>query len=409
MRHGFYAFGNDLAVKGLCQPNHAFQNSQVVRVFQHVAHKALVNFELRHRQPLEVSERRVAGAKVVQRKAQAQLLALLDHVRGRANVFQRAGFQHLKLQQCRVDTGVVGQDGFQPGHKIVLLHLACAHVHAHWQVQPHGLPGLQLGQRGVHHPFTYLHHQHVVFNGGQKFNRWHQAALGVLPANQGLCPHHLPAAHVDFGLVIQHQLALFEGLANAVLALARAAQVAVLLGVKGVVAVFAGQFGLVHGLVSLALQLVSINLFGLREIRHAQAGRHLHLPLGQRHRRVRGIQQPLQQRRTGFALRQVHHHRHKFVTPQARQRVAFTQDLLHALGQRHQQLVAHFVAMGVVDELEAVQVKVHHSQLQATPLGVVHGLVQAVGQQHAVGQAGQGIKMRHVFKLLLMGFERRDV
>ena len=79
------------------------------------------------------------------------------------------------------------------------------------------------------------------------------------------------------------------------------------------------------------------------------------------------------------------------------------------VGHGHQQLVAGIMAIGVVDGLEAIQVEIGHRQQLAAALRLHHGLVQAVGQQHAVGQVGQRIKVGNVFKLLLVLLERGDV
>ena len=45
MGQGFDAFGNNLPVEGLGQPDHAFDNAHILGVVQHVAHKALVDLE----------------------------------------------------------------------------------------------------------------------------------------------------------------------------------------------------------------------------------------------------------------------------------------------------------------------------------------------------------------------------
>jgi hypothetical protein len=45
VRHCLYALGYHLTIEGSGKPNHAAQNSQVIRVVQHVTHKALVNLE----------------------------------------------------------------------------------------------------------------------------------------------------------------------------------------------------------------------------------------------------------------------------------------------------------------------------------------------------------------------------
>ncbi len=56
MGDGFHPFGNDSTPECAGQPDHGFQNGLVVRVNQHIAHKALVHLQQRHRQAFQVSE-----------------------------------------------------------------------------------------------------------------------------------------------------------------------------------------------------------------------------------------------------------------------------------------------------------------------------------------------------------------
>ena len=141
---GFDALGNHAPFEGTCQPDHAFQNGAVICVLQHVLHKALVNFERGNVQALQVGERRVAGAKIVQRKRNANLLAGLNHAGHLCHVLQRAGLQYFQLQAGRQDPWVRRQNALQALHKIALLQLACANVDADRQVQPSAAPLLDL-------------------------------------------------------------------------------------------------------------------------------------------------------------------------------------------------------------------------------------------------------------------------
>jgi hypothetical protein len=59
------------------------------------------------------------------------------------------------------------------------------------------------------------------------------------------------------------------------------------------------------------------------------------------------------------------------------------------------------VAIAVVDVLEAIQVQKGHRQRLLAPHAVRHGLLQPVGQQHAVGQVRQHVKVRHLGQLLV--------
>ena len=70
---------------------------------------------------------------------------------------------------------------------------------------------------------------------------------------------------------------------------------------------------------------------------------------------------------------------------------------------RDQQPVSHVVAERVVDELEAVEVEEQHGGRggRLGALGAADRLVEAVEEQHAVGQPGQGVVHRVVLEALL--------
>ena len=79
-------------------------------------------------------------------------------------------------------------------------------------------------------------------------------------------------------------------------------------------------------------------------------------------------------------------------------------DLAHAAAQplRHvmQQLVAGRVAERVVDRLEAVEVDQHQREALAVAALARERVLDAVAQQHAVGEAGERVVMRHVGDLV---------
>jgi hypothetical protein len=66
------------------------------------------------------------------------------------------------------------------------------------------------------------------------------------------------------------------------------------------------------------------------------------------------------------------------------------------------------VARAVVDELEMVQVQQHHTNHQVVALGPGDGLVNAVIEQVAVGQAGQAVVVGLVLQRLLVVDTRRS-
>ncbi len=94
----FHTFGDHLAMEGRRQSQHSIQNVQVLRVFEHIAYETLVDFEHARGQALEISQRGVACAKVVEGKRYSNLMAGIQHLRGLSHVLQRTGLQHLQLQ-----------------------------------------------------------------------------------------------------------------------------------------------------------------------------------------------------------------------------------------------------------------------------------------------------------------------
>ena len=78
---------------------------------------------------------------------------------------------------------------------------------------------------------------------------------------------------------------------------------------------------------------------------------------------------------------------------------------------RDQQLVSHLVAERVVDELEAVEVQEQDGRggARVGALGAADRLVEAVEEQHAVGQAGERVVQRVVLQALLGLLAVRDV
>ena len=179
--------------------------------------------------------------------------------------------------------------------------------------------------------------------------------------------------------------------------------------VEHVVAVLAGQFGLVHGLIGLTQQLVGIHLVGLRVKRHANAGRHLQGQFAQHQGLGSGFEQAGQHGHAVGHVWQVYQYGGKLVATHSCKRIALAQDGLHALCQCDQHLVAHLVAVQVIDAFEPVQVDVGHGQHLSPSQGLCHGLAHAVTQQYAVGQIGQRVEMGDVLQLALVLFAGRDV
>jgi PAS domain S-box-containing protein len=408
MLQRFNAFGNHRAVEGLGQAHHAVHNAQVVRVVQHVAHKALVDLDQVNRQVAEVRQRRVAGAKVVQRKPHPQRPATGHHLRCTVEVADGGGFQNFQFQLLRRHVGVAGQCAGQHGHKALRQQVVGADVDTHFQPRALVQPGRQLRQGSLNHPFAQRKVKRLPGDQLQKLARCAQAQFGVLPAQQCLGTHHHPGAQIDLGLVVQQQLVLCERLFQPLQLFAVHLHLFVVFRVEQVVAVLALLLGGVHGLVGMTQQGVGVGIV-MRVQREANAGRHLHLGIANGHGLGNAAQHALQHAVAFLGVAQVGQQQHKLVAAQAGQGVVFAQHCLQAAGNFNQQLVAHVVAMQVVHFFEAVQVEHAHGQGELVAPCAGQGHFHAVTQQAAVGHARQHVVLGNVGQLGLVGLQPRDV
>ena len=73
-----HAFGDDGAAERGGKADDAFDDRQILGIPQHVAHKALVDLEHAGGQAAQVGQRRVAGAEVIEREANAELIEWQD-------------------------------------------------------------------------------------------------------------------------------------------------------------------------------------------------------------------------------------------------------------------------------------------------------------------------------------------
>jgi len=60
------------------------------------------------------------------------------------------------------------------------------------------------------------------------------------------------------------------------------------------------------------------------------------------------------------------------------------------------------VPESIVDGLETIQIEIGRGQRGSSALRLCHGLVQAVGEQHAIGQIGQRVVVSDVFELFFV-------
>lgn len=92
MLYRLTTFGHDFSLKCAGQADHRLNDVQISGIAQHVTDKGLVNFQDVDGQMLQMRQRRIARAKIVQRKTQAAGTMLFDQRRNQANIFKRCRF-----------------------------------------------------------------------------------------------------------------------------------------------------------------------------------------------------------------------------------------------------------------------------------------------------------------------------
>ncbi|MPN02000.1 hypothetical protein SDC9_149213 [bioreactor metagenome] len=109
------------------------------------------------------------------------------------------------------------------------------------------------------------------------------------------------------------------------------------------------------------------------------------------------------------SISHIQHQHNELITADPGNGIGLTEAELQALGDHPQQIIPHRMSQRIIDNLETIHIQKQQGKAGVHPVGKGAGLLQAVGQQHPVGQAGQGVIAGNVFKLLLMGFLRTDV
>ena len=275
-------------------------------------------------------------------------------------------------------------------------------------------PGLALAAGFVQYPLAQCHDHAGLFHDRDEFARADGREGGIaarrgLEAHQGFEGHDLTGGEVHHGLVVQGELVVLDGAAQACFHLQPAGgHGREGLGVE-VEAVAPAALGLVHGRIGVADELRGV-LAILRVQADADAGAHIHL-LAAFERE--GLPQALEDggRHLAGLLRvaQVFEHEDELVATESAQGVFLAHALAQALGHLLEQAVARCVPQTVVDGLEVVEVDEDHAHQGVVALGQAEGMAQALLDQDAVGQVGERVEVGHARQALFGFLQRRDV
>ncbi|MCY1398059.1 hypothetical protein D9M71_130850 [compost metagenome] len=251
----------------------------------------------------------------------------------------------------------------------------------------------------VQHPVADGDDQAGLFCQHDELVRQQQAQLRMLPAQQRLGAHRLAVAGVEFGLVMQAQLPPFLGHAQLLQQLQLLARIGVHRPIEEAVAVLAGTLGVVHRGIGVHQQFVLVGTIA-REHGDTDTGGNLQALLAHPEWPRDEIDLVGSDAWRIIGFRQLHQ-QHELIAAYARQRVLAMEIGAQAQAHFAQQLVAHMVAEGIVDRLEAIQVNKHQGETATAFGNLVHGLVDTVGQQYPVGQSGQGVMQGQLGQFLV--------
>ena len=366
-----------------------------------VAHERLVDLELVHLEALEVAQRRIPRAEVVDGHAHAARMQVSHDLHGALGIVAGHPLGQLQLQAGRIDPRLAQHLADQAG-QIRVPELHGRNVDGHGQRRQAGIPPARHLRHGrAQHPFADRNDQPGFFGKGNELGRRHHAPFGVLPADQGLDADDAVIAQAALGLVVQQQLPTFQRTAQCALQLQGACCLCLHVGGIEVVGVAPFLLGTVHGHVGMLRE--GLQVFAVLGIHgNAQRRRH-HELMAAHHQGRRHRLEQLASQMGGAVLVGTRKHQHKLIAPHAGHGVLFTHLFMHAPRHSHQEFIAHAVPQRIVDVLEMVQIHEQHRQRLAGALGHADIVRKAVGQQGAVGQPGEQVEMRHPADALLVG------
>ena len=384
--------------------------------------KTSVDLDRVHRQLVQAGQRRVAGAKVVQRQLHTQRLELAQHGLN-GFVLGRQAFGHFQLQPCRLHLAL-GQQLAKLVDQARAFELCPRQVdrqHGGCAVVQGFFPADKLAAGFAQHHRTHLVDEPGLFGHANELHRCHQAPLGVPPADQRFHARQSSVLQVEHRLVDDKEFVVLQRAPQVFLNTEGSHQALVHGVVKDHPAAASGPLGFVHRRVGVAQHVLCAGagpvLAGLGQVQdNANAGAGLHRCRAHQVGFTQLFQNPLGDQGHGFTAVDTFKHHHKFVAPHAGghfgagvflrlqpgQGVAGPQGVDQALRDLAQEVVTRRMAQGVVDLLEAVQVHEQHGKTVArVPIGVGNGLVQALNDRRPVGQLGQRIGVRTQAELVL--------
>ncbi len=362
-----------------------------------VGHEALVDLHDVDGIPPQVAQRGVPGPEVVQRQLDPDLLEVRQDDHRAFAVVEEDALRHLQRQVLRLRPRPFQGTG-----------------HARGEAGRHELPGRHVDrqterlvgmltqpprpvqQSAVQDPLADALDERAPLGESDRGEHGHRPATGMVPAQQGLHAHDQPVGDADDRLVHQREATGVERLTKVILQLDEVRRTGRLPHVDDLVGGAALALDLIHRDIGVVHE-TGPDLVGMagEGDTDARGDLDLHRPVLRKDRDREGLGERLTDagcdRLDSLHGRQVLAQDDELVPGDPRERVPRAQQRAQAPRHGDQQRVTDRVPVGVVDVLEAVEVREQHRGLRVRTLGPFAGVLQPLLQQHPVGKPGQGV------------------
>ena len=199
---GFHALRHHFQPQAVRQRHDGVHDGGVVGVGRQIGDEGAVDLEKVDRKTLQVAQRRVAGAEIVDRHPHAHAL---EGSQGRdivVGMVHQDAFGQFQFQARGLEAGFGEQSPHQAG-QVALVELAGRQIDRHAQPGPAVLMQLaDFADGGAQHPLAQRQHQAAVLGDRDEAGRRQQPEFGVIPADQRLGAGDGVGAKIPFGLVI---------------------------------------------------------------------------------------------------------------------------------------------------------------------------------------------------------------
>src|SRR3569623_3386898 len=204
----FDPFRHHVEFEAACHGNDGGDDGGIVLIGLDVADEGAIDLEGANGKTLEIAQRGIASAEVVDGETYSDAVQRSNVVARRFIAVQQYTLCYLQLQQVRLQPR-----SFQhPRHLLAyaaVAELSSGQIHrdSHRSIM---LPRHCAAAGLLQHPGAARHDQSCYFQQWDDFQRVDQADVGMLPANQGLEARHGAAAEFDLGLEIQQEFPALE-------------------------------------------------------------------------------------------------------------------------------------------------------------------------------------------------------